>query len=141
MGSDRAFWSLGDGASLSTTLASVQLGAAFTDAGDETLPDAGFLDRLEIDLSDVAGDPTEIQIFLTHDAAGKQFVSPGGTDATRSLTTSPAGNTFAGTAFSLGHTPWRKIDGLYAWLSLDAGTATATVRVVGTTAEPWAGAT
>lgn len=125
-----------DALALTSSWLTVELGAVEGDEATEPAPSRGWLGGLDLRLSEIQG-VTSVTFYLSEDEAGEKLLTPGGTSgATQTVSLARDSSTAGGVSWNLARKP---VSGgaLYAHFKLDAGTATASVRVSGERGSAW----
>ena len=125
-----------DALSLTIDWLTVEFGAVDGDATTEPVPSRGWLVGIDLRLSAIQGAGT-VTFYLSEDEAGEKLITPSGTTgATQAISLAKDSVIAGGVSWNLARKP---VTGgaLYAHFKLDAGTATASVRISGERGSAW----
>ena len=90
-----------------------------------------WLDRVEVALTAIAGGASRVSCILTADAAGDQIVSREDTQPIVFGRTTPSrGTAILDVSGYYPRSSYSTLGTIYAWIKLDAGTATAVARAI-----------
>ena len=125
-----------DALSLTTNWLTVALGAVEGDATTEATPTLAWLVGIDVRLSSIQG-AGFVTFYLSEDEAGLKLHTPSGTTgATQAINLALDLTTDGGVSWNLARKPFA-VSALYVHFKLDAGTATASVRVSGECGSAW----
>ena len=125
-----------DALALTSSWLTAELGAVAGDDTTEPVPSRGWLVGIDVRLTSIQGAGT-VTFYLSEDEAGEKLVTPSGTTgATQAISLAKDSVIAGGVSWNLARKP---VTGgvLYAHFKLDAGTATASVRVSGERGSAW----
>ena len=125
-----------DALALTSSWLTAELGAVDGDDTTEPVPTRGWLVGIDVRLTFIQGAGT-VTFYLSEDEAGEKLVTPSGTTgATQAISLAKDSVIAGGVSWNLARKP---VSGgvLYAHFKLDAGTATAAVRVSGERGSAW----
>ena len=125
-----------DALALTSSWLTVELGAVAGDDTTEPVPTRGWLVGIDVRLTSIQG-AGSVTFYLSEDEAGEKLVTPSGTTgATQAISLAKDSVVAGGVSWNLARKP---VTGgaLYAHFKLDAGTATASVRVSGERGSAW----
>ena len=125
-----------DSLALTSSWLTAELGAVAGDDTTEPVPSRGWLVGIDVRLTSIQGAGT-VTFYLSEDEAGLKLLTPSGTTgATQAISLALDLTTDGGVSWNLARKPFA-VSAVYAHFKLDAGTATASVRVSGECGSAW----
>lgn len=130
------FFAGADALALTTVWLTVALGAVEGDPTTEPMPSRGWLEGLDLALTEIQG-AGSVTFYLSSDVAGVQLLTPNRTSgATQAINLALDATSSGGVSWNLSRKPFAG-SAMYAHFKLDAGTATGSVRVSGECGSAW----